>query len=105
MFKGTVIKRFSLGKNPEYKFEDLKIIERGSNRNADGELFVGDIIEGSNKMCEYLQGGNPAKDLFLDKETLEIFPDEKEVEKEEKPKKTEKKVTKKTTTRRKTTKK
>jgi len=104
MFRGTVVKRFTLGSNPEYKFEDLKIISR-KDRNVEGELFVGDVIEGSNKMCEYLQGGNPTKEAYLDDETLETFPDEKEIEKEEKTKKIEKKVTKKTTTRRKTTKK
>ena len=54
MFKVKVIAGFNLK-----DFDKINILER-ANEDVKGTLFVGDVFECDEAMCNYLMGNNPA---------------------------------------------
>lgn len=101
MIKVEVIEGFTLGENNDYKFKDLKNIVR-AGKEKEGELFIRDTFECTEKMAKYLTGENALKRAFV--KVIEVIPEKKKEEAvEEKTKKATTK--KKATTIKKTTKK
>lgn len=58
------------------KFDELKNIERKSQRNVKGKLYKGDTFECSEEMAKYLTGNNPLKKVVA--RVIEVIP-EKEI--------------------------
>lgn len=77
MIKVKVIEEFTLGKNPEYKFEDLKNIVR-AGREEKGRLFENDTFECDKKMADYLLRANELERAFV--KVIEVMP-KKEIQK------------------------
>lgn len=84
MIKCEVIKDFNLR-----DFDKLKNVQRSSQKNKYGELYVKDIFECDKEMADYLMGGNRANKVVV--KVIEIVPEEEKKEEivspvEEKPK-------------------
>ena len=74
MIKCEVTQEFTLE-----KFNELKNIQRKTSKNEKGKLFIGDIIECSKEMADYLLGENRLKRAFV--KILEVVPEIKDVDK------------------------
>ncbi len=70
-------------------FDQLEDIQR-KGRDVRGQLFVGDIFKCSKEMCEYLLGSNPLHKTVA--RLVEVEPEERAKEVEEKPIAPKKKV-------------
>jgi len=88
MIKVEVTKEFTLG-----RFDEIKNIKR-IGRSEIGRLYVGDVFECNNDLCEYLLGNNRINSAVV--KVIEVIPEFKDEHKEkvveeEKPKKSTKK--------------
>lgn len=74
MIKVEVLEDFNLK-----DFDELKNLERGSNKSQEGKLFKGDKFECSETMCEYLTGKNPLNRAVV--QIIEVIPKKEETKK------------------------
>lgn len=72
MIKCEVIKEFTLGESDEFRFEDLKNIQR-RRLDTKGKLYYGDTFECTKEMADYLMGDNKDKKVVV--KVIEIIPE------------------------------
>lgn len=72
MIKCEVIKEFTLGESDEFRFEDLKNIQR-RRLDTKGKLYYGDTFECTKEMADYLMGDNKDKKVVV--KVIEIEPE------------------------------
>lgn len=73
MIKCEVIKDFTLGESDEFRFEDLKNIQR-RRLDTKGKLYYGDTFECTQEMANYLLGNNDKGNVVV--KVIEVIPEE-----------------------------
>ena len=71
MVKCEALKEFGC---KTFNFNELKnIVRKDKNKNAEGQIYIGDTFECNDELAKYLSGENPLKQIAV--ETIEVTPE------------------------------